>query len=47
MRHAGQLRIGDLAPDVQIDDLPMFAVAGGADDRAIVLIAEEVVEYVV
>ncbi len=47
VRHAGQLRIGDLASDVQVDHLPMLAVAGGADDRAVVLIAEEVVEHVV
>ena len=47
MRHASQIEFGDAPPQVEVHHLTLFAVARGADQQAVRLVEEEVVQIVV
>jgi len=47
MRQAGQLHVGDLAPNQQIYDLAVLAIPGRADQVVVGWVKEEVVEVVI
>ncbi len=44
VRHAGQRQFGDLAPDIEIDDNALVALAVGADQVAVGGAEEEIVD---
>jgi len=47
VRHAGEIQIGDLAANAEVDDLAFRTRARGAENGVVILVEEKVVENVI